>query len=301
MSKEKKAGKQTQSSESSMFDILVDDEEKARKQKEKEQIRQRQIEKEKHEKGLSEKTENRFQEVKKTKGCIAVRDNNTAVVNPDGTVDIVGDTSFIRKCNTSDWRDIVQVNLAREYVMGLKRDGTVVTAGSSPYYDISKWRDIIAVSSGGSGSCGLKADGTVVTANYPGGKKDEINRWQDIVALSAGSFLTVGVKKDGTVVTSGHVLDPDAGKDNVEISSLNWRDIVSVSVNDCDVVGIKSNGTVVIAGSKTVEHSEIAASIADWRDIIAIDSTANCIVGLKRNGCFSRCHCLWKGGRFFRN
>jgi len=131
------------------------------------------------------------------KGRIAVNEKNTAIVNSDGTVDIVGYPYFVSSRNTDDWRDIVQVNLGENYVLGLKRDGTVVMTGSSSYQYVEKeipnWQDIIAITSVKNGSCGIKSDGTVVTAGFVGGDKDEIKNWRDIVDISSSGFMTVGV------------------------------------------------------------------------------------------------------------
>lgn len=66
----------------------------------------------------------------------------------------------------ADWTDIVAIDAADSYVVGLKADGTVITAG--PNYsgrcDVSDWKDIVQIAAGGYCTLGQRADGSVVYA-----------------------------------------------------------------------------------------------------------------------------------------
>lgn len=76
---------------------------------------------------------------------------------------------------TADWTDIVAIDASDSHIVGLKADGTVVTAG--PNYsgrcDVSEWRDIVQIAAGGYCTLGLKADGTVVYAGVNADQKQQ--------------------------------------------------------------------------------------------------------------------------------
>lgn len=62
------------------------------------------------------------------------------------------------------WSDIADVRFSARYILGLKKDGTVVlspTAQNVPI-DVSHWQGITAIGAGDDWCVGLKADGTLV-------------------------------------------------------------------------------------------------------------------------------------------
>lgn len=71
------------------------------------------------------------------------------------------------------------------------------------YMEVSKWTDIIAISKSSRNILGLKSDGTVVTAGLVNEGQKEVAEWTDIVAVSAGQNFHVGLKSDGTLVVAG--------------------------------------------------------------------------------------------------
>jgi len=106
-----------------------------------------------------------------------------------------------------EWTDIVAVAAGYEFIVGLKKDGTVVAETPTPLYretieEVSNWSNIVAIEAG-YGIVGLKADGTVVTAGYDRGTTDidAVNNWSDIVAISADGYHIVGLKSDGSLCT----------------------------------------------------------------------------------------------------
>ena len=71
------------------------------------------------------------------------------------------------------------------------------------YLEVSKWTDIIAISKSSRNILGLKSDGTVVTAGLVNEGQKGVAEWTDIVAISAGQDFHVGLKSDGTLVVAG--------------------------------------------------------------------------------------------------
>ena len=146
------------------------------------------------------------------------------------------------------------------YTIGLKNDGTLISAGSndSGQCDVSDWKDIVAVSAGNRQTVGIKSDGTVVAAgsNYYG--ECNIEDWKDIKQISAGHCYTVGLKNDGTVIVTG---SGDYGQCGV----TSWKEIVSISAGFTHTVGLKSDGTVVAVGN----NNDGQCDVSNWKDIVA--------------------------------
>lgn len=85
--------------------------------------------------------------------------------------------------DVQDWEHIVDIAAGGLWTVGLKSDGTVVTAGDISL-DPEVWTDIVAIEGGDAGClCGLKSDGTVVTYGGYDSVRDrvpEMNVWTGI-------------------------------------------------------------------------------------------------------------------------
>lgn len=128
----------------------------------------------------------------------------------DGTVTSV-DLSFYpdpdaTPADTSSWSDIVQLQYIgeKEWVFGLKSDGTVLSAGSAPP-DVSAWTDIVMLSCSGFGShiLGLKSDGTCVATGLNASGQCNVGAWTDIVMIGTAARTSWGIKSDGSDVAAG--------------------------------------------------------------------------------------------------
>jgi alpha-tubulin suppressor-like RCC1 family protein len=162
------------------------------------------------------------------------------------------------------------------FSVGLKKDGTVVTAGNTNQYgelSVSAWRDIVQISTGDSQTVGLKKDGTVVVAGRQYSGISDISSWKDIIQVSASNLHAVGLRKDGTVIATGN---NSYGQSDVS----NWNDIIQVSTSDYYTVGLKKDGTVIAIGNNNYGQLNVSA----WRDIVQISTSDNHIVGLKKDG-----------------
>ena len=85
----------------------------------------------------------------------AVRKDGTVLAAPGELAALVG-----------SWTEIQKIVIGADWVLGLKRDGTVVSAGTggAPVPDVSGWTGIIDLGTGGDYCAGVKEDGTVVFA-----------------------------------------------------------------------------------------------------------------------------------------
>lgn len=197
----------------------------------------------------------------------------------------------------AQWQNLSQLVLLDGLLLGVKEDGTVITAGEimaidghsySGYageYDISKWKDIKEIISDTSRYAGLKKDGTVVMAGDGASKiQGSLNSWTDIVQVAADNPDCVGLKSDGTVVMAG-----TAGISEIPDSTLQeiaqWQDIVKVALSSWKyVLGLKSDGTVKFAWTNPYRDPSGEEKIGEWTDIVDIVATQTHAVGLKSDG-----------------
>lgn len=84
---------------------------------------------------------------------IGVRADGSVIAEPDFMAELL-----------ADWSDIIDIRLTGRYVMGLKKDGTVLLAtfGDGVDLDVSQWQGVIAIGAGKDWCVGLKEDGTLV-------------------------------------------------------------------------------------------------------------------------------------------
>ena len=66
----------------------------------------------------------------------------------------------------SAWQDMKKVSIGYNWVLGLKKDGTVVAfaPGGTAVPDVSGWTGITDIGNGGDYLVGVKEDGTLVFA-----------------------------------------------------------------------------------------------------------------------------------------
>ena len=233
----------------------------------------------------------------------------SAAVNSDGKV--VSTVSGIIN-NTKNWKNIVSVEAKEHLVLGVKDDGTVVSAGSNSggADKISGWSNIVSVSVGYLHSVGLKSDGTVVAVGDNKKGQCDVEDWTDIVAVAAGDEYTIGLKSNGKIVSTQPLLFCEASNvvdivacrkvaavlqshgDIVvkggpyllagQVANRFPKDVVKIAVGDRHVVGLKSTGTVVAEG----DNSYGQCDVGEWRNVIAIAACGNHTIGLKKDGTF---------------
>ena len=205
---------------------------------------------------------------------VSAGDTHTVGLKSDGTPIVVGDNG-LGQCDVNDWSNISGISAGSYYTVGLKADGTVVATGNNPFgqCDVNDWSDITAISAGHFHTVGLKSNGTIVATGSNAYRQCNVEHWSDIIAISAGYNHTVGLKADGTVVATGENV---FGQCNAE----DWSDIIAVSAGNNHTIGLKSDGTVVATGSNDYHQCDVG----DWSDIVAISAGYDHTVGLKSDG-----------------
>lgn len=213
----------------------------------------------------------------------------SAGVTKSGRVDACGYKPL--KDEVESWTDIVSISAFGSLVIGLRIDGTVVTAGElNEKYRIEtgNWDDIIAVSAGDLYIVGLRNNGALVAQGYSGDGQMDIDSWSDIVAIDAGWRHTVGLTKDGRVLIAGLRHDDE---ELIKKHPEEWHDIISISAGggapgekgeQGHTVGLRSDGTVVAVGDNGHGQCDFSA----WKNekIVAIAAGGFHTVGLTEDG-----------------
>ena len=188
----------------------------------------------------------------------------------DGTIVAVGTHSR----DVKTWKNMVAAEVCYGNIVGLRADGTVLTAGlpADKANRVKNWKNIVAVAAGSEGVVGLREDGSVVST-YDSGLLKEINQWEDIIAISVRYRRAVGLRRDGTVVVP-------CAHENIFSETKGWRNIVAVSASANNIVGLRRDGTVVAAGW----NNKRQCNVESWRDIVEVSSGSEWTVGLCKNG-----------------
>lgn len=141
---------------------------------------------------------------------------------------------------------IADIDCAPYVWLCLKEDGTVLASGANSALikeEISQWTDIARISAG-SKAAGIKKDGTVVTAGWL--DAPDLSDWKNIKELVSDhdSESLIGVCENGTVHCCTGSSYKDACVDAEEIET--WKDIEKVCIGRGGfVAGLKSDGSLV--------------------------------------------------------
>ncbi len=159
----------------------------------------------------------------------------------------------------------------------------------------SEWTDIVKISNSPSHIVGLKKDGTVVSAGNTSTGQCDTDTWADIIDIAAGEGFTVGLKKDGRIVMAinntmtklnfeeGVMIPTKVGKYNTaELleTVYTWKNIKKISAGINHVVGLTEDGKVVVAGQNRFGQ----LNIGDWTNIVDVYATEMTTLALDNSG-----------------
>ena len=213
---------------------------------------------------------------KQPKRCVplAVGCEHIVGLKKDGTLITAGEDG-LDQCEVSGWKHIVSVDAGNFFTVGLKEDGTMVTAGGA-FYDpnnFAEWNHLQAVAAGGNHLVALKEDGSVLAVGDNRQKQCNVAGWQQIRAIAAADYHTVGVMQDGTLVATG------ANRFG-ECDIFKWNRITAVAAGEYHTVGLKEDGTVIAIGNYV--HGQCRTD--DWNQITAIAAGSYHTLGLRADG-----------------
>lgn len=216
--------------------------------------------------------------------AVAAGKKNTALLNSNGAVTVVGDSSN-GELKADDWTNMRAVGLGDRHIAGLTKDGIVVAVGRNKedqYTGVQLWQNVVDLAVSDFHTVGLLADGTVVSStgfNHAGQTEVENLMYaaggKRIVAVSAGYDHTLALLEDGTVVGCG---DRQNNKNNYNGSCAvgSWTDIAAIYSGTEFSAGLRLDGTVVVAGMDW--------NMSDWTDIVNLAAGDYFLLGLKSDG-----------------
>lgn len=177
-----------------------------------------------------------------------------------------------------DGMDIVDVS--RDHVAAVCKDGTVVAAGMVNEYnecDVATWTDVVKVRTVYGATFGLKKDGTMLVNGDALDASDDrhgVLEWTNLVDFDVKDHNIVGLKSDGTVVGFKNGKTPSVYQE--------WKDVVRVAASKMVTLAVTADGNVLYYGDKGGSYDE--EMITAWTDIVDIDICADGVVGLKKDG-----------------
>lgn len=213
----------------------------------------------------------------------------SAGITKGGKVESCGDNPLSDEIKS--WKNIVSISVFGSLAIGLKIDGTVVTAGglNEDYrIETGNWEDIVSVSAGDLYIVGLRSNGKLVAQGHNGDGQTDIDDWTNIKAIDTGWRHTVGLTNNGEVLIAGLRHEDE---EIIRNNPKEWHDIVAISAGggkpgvpgeQGHTVGLRSDGTVVAVG----DNGRGQCDFSKWEGekIVAIAAGGFYTVGLTEDG-----------------
>ena len=221
--------------------------------------------------------------------AVAAGENHTLGLCEDGSVVACGSNGY-GQCNVEGWSDVIYIAAAGNTSYGVKKDGSVFATGDNAYGQCNvaseDFTSASALVCGGEYVIALKKDGTLAMAGNVK-KFESALRWTDMESLSVCNFTLCGVRKDGRVFVSGDLTDEVTGEweniksvaagncyavaiseDGTTLSTTTLPDSLKNSLKiKCGmnhILALKSDGSLSALGAN--KNGECLVS--DWRDIM---------------------------------
>lgn len=209
-------------------------------------------------------------------------DNNYAVLNLDGTVEVHGDNSY-GQCNVSVAENVKFITLSSTCVFIVDSNKNIHTFGSLTQRAqeiMKKWRNveklvvsdslIISVDSSNKIRCIDLTDGLVETIK-------DIESWNNVKKICLYKGSCVALLEDGNIVMSP---EGDAYR---EIKT--WEDIIDIVYDGTYVVGLTINGDIRLAGKcKSIILDAGRKDVISWRNMVSICSSNYAFGGYDKEG-----------------
>lgn len=167
-------------------------------------------------------------------------EGHTIALHTDGTVTCVDEPSSYEGPDrfadeVARWTDIKQLACGFDFVLGLKSDGTLVSAGT--HYRTPDWvgvRQIDAFNSyyGNIYTMAILNDGTVVSDFC-----DDVANWIDVIKVTVGNRCAIGLKKDGTLYA--------IGDESFVRKVTSWSNVIDVECKFGNAIARLVDGNVV--------------------------------------------------------
>lgn len=177
------------------------------------------------------------------------------------------------------------IDLGHMFAIGLKEDGTVVTAGSneSGQRNVSGWSDIVQVAAGWNFSLGLTSDGHVKFAGKDSKvSSSAISGWHDIEFIAANASAAAAIDRNGNLFVSGGP-DEDSGTYSVPADLYSSGRPVSVSVGVRHILVLFDTGKVRAITVNNANYDG-CCDVGGWTDIVQVAAGDNGSAALTADG-----------------
>lgn len=208
-------------------------------------------------------------------------ERNYAVLYKNGTVRVFGNDNEFGQKNTEAWRDVQHILTAPNCTYGVKKNGTVIYAGSLTDSSVLKWSNISTLKSCEEFLVGIHSDGSIVLPeNVPlNAELRKAEKWKHIKDLVVFRGGVVGLKNDGTVMFLGKNDDPKR-------ECMTWKDIIAIDADNTYIYGLGKNGKIFVAGSCKKLLDKGRKNAATWDDVMIISCNKAGIGAVNEKGDF---------------
>lgn len=223
---------------------------------------------------LYEFDHNGSQPVDETWTDIVAVDSDGGLMSGYTVLALRSDGTVVAKCSAGDppeygqelvegWRNIVAISCSTYISVGLRANGTVITAGylnDEQKQQVHSWTDIVAVEAGSFHVVGLKADGTVVYAGDTSNKCAQVTQWENVIALGAYDGCSTAITGDGKVLYAG-----DADENMPDCAQ--WTDVTVITDEYGVCFGLKSDGTLISTKQEEKYEWFDCSTVESWNNI----------------------------------
>lgn len=141
------------------------------------------------------------------RNMVCVRENAFAIVLLTGEVLTYGFPDAL-KAEVEGWSQIRQIDMCirpdlnTAYVVGLKRDGTVVFTGNDDgeILDVSGLKDIVQIACGYRDIYAIDRSGHAFSVSPKSGSHLDLKEWKDVIRIAGGTLCVCGLTRDGEVL-----------------------------------------------------------------------------------------------------
>ena len=140
-------------------------------------------------------------------GAVFVAGSYDYTDDPDPCWETWTDLVSIEAAYCGSGTNVLRGRTVRAYVpvyAGVRRDGTVIACPASLAALTADWKEIRKIVVGADWALGLKQDGTVLSAGIDGRTPPDVSGWTGIVDLDTGDDYCVGVTESGALVFAGN-------------------------------------------------------------------------------------------------
>ena len=183
----------------------------------------------------------------------------------------------------AEWTDIIKIrmgNYSNSPIVGLKKDGTVVTNKKYDFEEVNEWSDVKDISVGSDNIAAITNSGEVLVAGNNDHGACNVDDWSDldIVQVSAGGGYTAALLEDGTVITT-ELIGPDLVASKYIDEVEDWTNITQICAGITQIAGITSDGKVVVAST-----GEYNYSVSGWENVVKLVGGEGALIGITENG-----------------